>query len=86
MVVHRHDPIYPDIAVAAHLRGMVILEAQVDNTGRVVEVKVLRSVHRLLDDAAIAAVRQWRYQPVILNGIPEPFILTVVLTFNLQDS
>ena len=85
-VLHRVDPIYPEIAVAGRLRGMVILEAQVDNTGRVTDVKVLRSVHRLLDDAGIAAVRQWRYQPVILNGIPEPFILTVVLTFNLQDS
>jgi protein TonB len=85
-VIHKVNPVYPDIAVSAHMRGMVILEAQVDSSGSVVDVKVLRSVNRLLDEAAVVAVRQWRYRPVILNGIPEPFILTVVLTFDLTDS
>ena len=85
-LVHRVEPIYPDIAVSARLRGVVILEALVDRDGRVAEVKVLRAAHRLLDDAAITAVRQWRYRPLVLNGLPEQFVLTVVLTFNLQDS
>jgi protein TonB len=74
------------VAVAARLRGTVILEAQVDKEGRVVDLKVLRSGNRLLDEAAMAAVKQWRYRPLILNGQPEQFVLTVVLTFNLQDS
>jgi len=51
----------------------------------VVDVKVLRTANRLLDNAAIAAVRQWQYKPLILNGSPEPFVLTVVLTFNLVE-
>ena len=85
-LLRRVEPVYPDLAVAAHIRGVVILEASVDKDGRVVEVKVLRTANRLLDDAAIMAVRQWQYRPLILNGLPEPFVLTVVLTFNLTDS
>ena len=85
-IARRVEPLYPDVAVSARMRGVVILEANVDADGRVVEVKVLRSANRLLDDAAITAVRQWQYRPLILNGLPEPFVLTVVLTFNLVDS
>ena len=79
------DPIYPDVAVSARLHGVVILEANVDRDGSVVDVKVLRTGGRLLDGAAITAVRQWQYKPLILNGSPEPFVLTVVLTFNLVE-
>jgi protein TonB len=85
-LVRRVEPIYPDIAVAAHIRGVVILEATVDRDGRVTDVNVLRSGNRLLDEAAITAVRQWQYRPLVLNGLPEPFVLTVVLTFNLVET
>lgn len=84
-LARRVDPIYPDVAVSARIRGVVILEANVDREGHVVEVKVLRTANRLLDDAAITALRQWQYRPLILNGSPEPFVLTVVLTFNLVE-
>ena len=84
-LVRKVDPVYPDVAVSARIRGVVILEANVDRDGRVIEVKVLRTANRLLDDAAITAVRQWRYRPLILNGSPEPFVLTVVLTFSLVE-
>jgi TonB family protein len=63
----------------------VILEAIVDRDGAVAEVKVLRSAGALLDREALLAVRQWRYSPLVLNGIPERFILTVTLSFSLQD-
>ena len=85
-LVRRVDPIYPDVAVSAHIRGVVILEANVDREGRVVDVKVLRTANRLLDGAAITAVRQWQYRPLILNGSPEPFVLTVVLTFEFTEA
>lgn len=85
-LARRVEPIYPDVAVSARIRGVVILEANVDRDGRVVEVKVLRTANRLLDDAAITAVRQWQYRPLILNGLPEPFVLTVVLTFDLTEA
>jgi protein TonB len=75
--------VYPDFAVSAHVEGVVILEAVVDEEGKVENVRVLRSV-ALLDKAAMAAVKQWRYRPLMLNDRPSPFVLTVVLTFKLQ--
>jgi outer membrane biosynthesis protein TonB len=46
---------------------------------------VLRSASGVLDREAIAAVRQWRYTPVVLNGKPVKFILTVTLSFRLEE-
>jgi protein TonB len=83
-LVLRIEPVYPKIAATAHLAGTVILEAVVGLDGCVESVNLLRSRHQLLDDAAIAALKQWRYTPLILNGIPTPFILTVTFTFNAR--
>ena len=79
---YRVEPEYPSFAVANRVSGMVILEATVNETGEVVDVRVLRSI-KFLDDAAIKAVKQWRYEPLVLNGQPWPFLLTVTLTFSL---
>jgi protein TonB len=83
-LVKRVEPSYPPIAVSAHLEGVVILEAIVGRDGTVDEVKVLRSVHPLLDREAELALKQWRYSPLVLNGIAERFVLTVTLSFHLQ--
>ena len=82
-LVYRVEPVYPPFAMAANIQGTVILEAVVDEQGAVQDVTVIRS-QGLLDKAAIAAVRQWRYSPLLLNGRPEKFVLTVVLTFHLE--
>jgi len=82
-LVERVEPEYPPLAVRARVEGVVILEALVDLQGRVESVRVLRSIP-LLDNAAIAAVRQWRYSPLLLNGQPERFVLTVTLSFSLS--
>ena len=81
-LIRRVDPEYPPLAVSALIEGMVILEATVDTSGVVKETRVLRS-HSVLDDAAIDAVRQWRYEPLLLNGKPTPFMLTVTVSFSL---
>ena len=81
-LVERVEPEYPPLAVRAQVQGVVILEAVVDPHGRVEEVRVLRSIP-LLDKAAITAVRQWRYSPLLLNGTPERFVLTVTVSFSL---
>jgi protein TonB len=82
-LIHRVDPEYPLLAQVSQIEGVVILEAIVDQEGRVEGLKVLRSAP-VFDQAALAAVRQWRYSPVILNGRPERFILTVVVSFRLE--
>jgi protein TonB len=76
-------PVYPDIAMRARISGMVILEAVIDAEGRVANVKVLRSV-RLLDQAAIDAVRQWEFTPTRLNGVAVPVVMTVTVNFTLR--
>jgi periplasmic protein TonB len=81
--VRRVEPAYPALAVAARLTATVVLEAEVDPSGRVARVSVERG-HPLFDDAAIEAVRQWRYQPLLLNGEPTAFILTVTVRFDLR--
>ena len=85
-LVKRIEPEYPPLAVNAHIQGVVILEATVGEDGDVMEVKLLRSANPLLDREAEKAVRQWRYSPVVLNGIRVPFILTVTLSFSLEAS
>jgi protein TonB len=76
-------PLYPEIARVSRIEGTVILEAVIGEVGLVTDVRVLRSV-AMLDDAAIAAVRQWRYSPTKLNGVPVPVLLTVTVRFALK--
>jgi len=76
-------PIYPPIALAARREGVVILEAVIGEEGSVRDVKVLRSVP-LLDQAAIDAVRQWRFTPTLLSGEPVPVVMTVTVAFRLN--
>ena len=82
----RIEPMYPPIAVAANIQGVVILEATVTTAGKVADVRVLRSVHPLVDVEALRAVRQWQYSPFMFNGQPCPFILTVTLSFALKPA
>jgi TonB family protein len=81
-LIYRVEPEYPSIAVSAQIEGIVILEATVDHTGAVRNARVLRS-RGVLDDPAITAVEQWRYEPLLLNGRPSPFVLTVTVSFSL---
>lgn len=82
-VVERVMPEYPQLAEATRLSALIILEAVVDPRGRVQDVKVLRG-HPLFDESAIAAVQKWRYEPLLLNGIPTPFVLTVTVQFAVK--
>jgi periplasmic protein TonB len=82
-LVSRVEPAYPPLALRAHVQGVVILEAVVDRDGRVEHVRILRSIP-LLDAAAVAAVKQWRYSPLLLNGTPERFVLTVTVSFSVN--
>jgi protein TonB len=83
-LIRKVQPAYPDLAVQSRVSALVILEAEVDTRGHVKTVKVLRG-HPLFDESAMEAVKQWRYQPLLLNGEPTGFILTVTVNFNLQQ-
>jgi TonB family protein len=83
-LVKRVEPTYPAIAQLAAIDGVVILDAIVDEHGRVQSLKVLRG-HPLLAKAATEAVQQWEYEPLRLNGTATPFELTVSLWFHFDD-
>ena len=76
-------PAYPAIAQSARVQGVVIIEATIDQSGRVRDARVLRSIP-LLDQAAIDAVRQWEFTPTFLNGVAVPVIMTVTVQFTLN--
>jgi protein TonB len=82
-LVRRIEPAYPEIARQARVEGVVILEATTDVFGRVSAVRVLRSIP-LLDEAALDAVRQWVYEPLVINGRPHPVTFTVTVRFVLR--
>ncbi len=84
-LIKQVEPVYPKIAAEARVDGIVILEAMTDITGRVASVKVLRSIP-LLDQAAIDAVRQWVYEPMVINGRPREVIFTTTVRFTLDKA
>jgi TonB family protein len=79
----RVEPSYPQAARDERIEGVVILEALITKSGNVVDIKVLKTVHPLVDAAAARAVGQWVYRPSTLNGEPVAVYLTVTSTFNL---
>jgi len=83
-LMHRIEPVYPSFASVSQITGLVILEAVVDEAGCVQSITVLRSRHPLLDNAAMDALRQWRYTPLVLDGVPLSFVLTVTFNFSIQ--
>jgi TonB family protein len=82
-LIKRVAPIYPVVAKKAHIEGVVSVDAVTDIYGRVVKVRVT-SGHPLLRGEAVQAVKQWIYEPYILNGIPRPVSFTVNVNFKLQ--
>jgi len=81
--VHFVRPEYPEIARMAKLSGLVILDARIGVDGRVEQMNLLRGVP-VLNEAVLAAVSQWRYRPLLLNGVPTPFILTLTVSYGLR--
>jgi protein TonB len=76
-------PAYPADARNAGIEGMVIIEAVIATDGTVKDATVLGSVPGL-DQAALDAVREWRFMPTKLNGDPVEVVMTVTLNFTLK--
>jgi periplasmic protein TonB len=76
-------PVYPALAQQARVQGTVVIECIISTDGRVEQVQVV-SGHPLLQPAALDAVRQWRYTPTLLGGVPVSVIMTVTVNFILH--
>jgi protein TonB len=82
-LVYRVEPRYPAIARTARIEGVVRLSGVITTGGRIAELAV-ESGNPLLIPAAMDAVRQWRYEPTLLNGVPVEVMTTIVVTFTLS--
>lgn len=83
-LIVRVDPRYPPLAIQTHMQGAVIVDAVIDEHGNVVEARVV-SGPPLLIQAAMDAVRQWKYEPTYLNDEPVPVQLNVTVQFRLAN-
>ena len=75
-------PVYPPLAKQARISGTVRLHAIIAKDGTVIQLEVVQG-HPLLVQSALDAVRQWRYQPTLLNGEPVEVDTTVDVVFSL---
>jgi TonB family protein len=84
-LVRQVKPVYPAEALKKKIEGIVVLEAMMDKQGKVRSIRIIKSPSLLLNDAALSAVKQWVYEPFIVDGKAKSVIFTVTVTFTLQN-
>jgi protein TonB len=84
MKVHDVTPQYPQMAKIARVQGPVVLAAVIGKDGTIQGLRVVSSASPLLNQAALEAVKQWRYRPYILNGEPVEVDTTITVNFTLS--
>ncbi len=83
LLIHQVTPQYPPLARQARIQGTVVLQAVIDKDGTVQGLRVI-SGHPMLTQAAMDAVRQWRYRPYSLNGEPVEVDTQINVNFTLS--
>jgi protein TonB len=76
------QPIYPQEAFVKKIEGTVVVEIWIDIHGNVVRTRILQSIP-LLDDAAVATVKQWRFEPALKGGRPVMTAARAPVTFRI---
>jgi TonB family protein len=78
-------PEYTDEAREAKVQGVVILETVIDEKGNVTDVRVLKGLPSGLDEAALEAVRTWKFNPAKMDGKPVPVYYTLTVNFTMEE-
>ena len=81
VLLEKVSPSYPRVARQAGLGGRVTVRAVIAPDGSVESVEVFASTNPLFNDAAVDAVRKWRYRPALMNGRPVRVYFSVVVDF-----
>jgi protein TonB len=81
-LLHRVEPVYPEDAKARRVQGVVALDVQIGGDGAVKNIAVVEGDPELAD-AAVEAVRQWRYRPYTVDGKPVEMQTRVTIRFTL---
>ncbi|HUP03650.1 MAG TPA: energy transducer TonB, partial [Bryobacteraceae bacterium] len=84
-LIKRVVPVYPALARSTRVEGAVVLAAVIGKDGSVTELKAV-SGHPLLVPAALSAVRQWMYQPMMVGGAPVEVSTEITVSFSLQSA
>jgi len=84
MALYQPKPVYPPLARIARIQGTVVLQAILSRNGTIEDLKVI-SGHPLLVQAALDAVRTWRYQPTLLNSEPVEVLTEIDVKFSLEE-
>lgn len=82
LLIKRVSPVYPPIALQLRKQGAVELLARIGKEGQISSIQVL-SGDSMLAHAAVAAVRQWKYRPYLLNGMPVEIETQITVNFTL---
>jgi TonB family protein len=83
LLVKEVQPIYPEEAKVARAQGSVIMAALIGKDGTVQNLRIVNSDSPLLNQAALDAVKQWKYKPYVLNGTPVEVDTNVTVNFTL---
>jgi len=78
------QPQYTEIARKARVQGVVIVQAIIDKTGNVTNVKVLKGLPMGLEEEAVKAIKRWKFKPATLNGKPVDVYYSLTVNFRLQ--
>jgi TonB family protein len=77
-------PRYPDSMRRTGIEGTVVIEGTIGTDGAPIALRVVESVHVELARSALSAVRGWRYEPTLLNGVPVEVLARFELDFSLD--
>jgi TonB family protein len=83
LIASKVQPLYPEQAKAAKIQGPVLLHAIIGKDGSVQSLNIISSASPLLDQAALDAVKQWKYRPYLLNGTPVEVDSQITVNFSL---
>ncbi len=84
LLVRKIEPQYPQMAKIARVQGAVLLAALIGKDGTIQNLHVVQTASPLLNQAAMDAVKQWKYKPYILNGEPVEVDTNITVNFTLS--
>jgi TonB family protein len=84
VIISKVEPIYSEEARKARVSGIVIVECLIDKSGNVTDVNVLKPLPFGLDQAAVDAVKQWKFKPAVMNGEPVNVVFNLTVNFKLD--
>lgn len=82
--VYDPQPQYTEIARKARIQGIIIVQATIDESGNVTDARILKGLPMGLDQQALEAVREWKFEPATLDGEPVAVYYNLTINFTLQ--